>query len=134
MDSGPERGVMFRPEAGDEVVLGFLNDDPRQPIILGSVHGSVNAPPYPVTDVNEKKGFLSREQIKLEFDDDAMTVLIETPGGNKLFMEDETGITIECKNGNKLVMDDAGVTIESAKDVTVDGKNITITGTKIDVN
>jgi Rhs element Vgr protein len=134
MDSGPERGVMFRPEAGDEVVLGFLNDDPRQPIILGSVHGSVNAPPFPVTDVNEKKGFVSREQIKLEFDDDAMTVLIETPGGNKLFMEDETGITIECKNGNKLVMDDAGVTIESAKDVTVDGKNITITGTKIDVN
>ena len=134
LDAGSERGLMFRPEPDDEVVLGFLNDDPRQPIILGALHSSINAPPFPVTDVNEKKGFLSREQIKLEFDDDAKTVLIETPGGNRIFMEDDNGISMECKNGNKLTMTSSGITLESAKDIKVDGKNITITGTKIDVN
>ena len=32
-ESGKEK--FFRPEIGDEVVLGFLNDDPRYPIVLG---------------------------------------------------------------------------------------------------
>lgn len=33
IESGKEK--FFRPEVGDEVVLGFLNDDPRNPIVLG---------------------------------------------------------------------------------------------------
>jgi Rhs element Vgr protein len=34
-DAGAGRGFVFRPEVGDEVVIGFLNDDPRQPLIMG---------------------------------------------------------------------------------------------------
>src|SRR4051812_26941895 len=30
-------GISFMPEVGDDVVLGFLNDDPRLPIVLGSL-------------------------------------------------------------------------------------------------
>ena len=44
-DAGKERGFFFRPEPGDEVVVGFLNDDPRQPVILGALYSSKNAPP-----------------------------------------------------------------------------------------
>ena len=44
-DAGLERGFFFRPEAGDEVVVGFFNNDPRQPIILGALYGSMNTPP-----------------------------------------------------------------------------------------
>ena len=29
-------GAFFLPEVGDEVILGFLNEDPRFPVILGS--------------------------------------------------------------------------------------------------
>ena len=31
-------GAFFMPEVGDEVVVGFLNEDPRYPIILGSIY------------------------------------------------------------------------------------------------
>ena len=34
------RGSVFRPAPGDEVVVGFLNDDPRSPVILGALFGS----------------------------------------------------------------------------------------------
>ncbi|NEQ54962.1 MAG: type VI secretion system tip protein VgrG [Leptolyngbya sp. SIO3F4] len=36
LDAGDTRGSFFRPELTDEVVLGFLNDDPRDPVFLGS--------------------------------------------------------------------------------------------------
>lgn len=35
----------FLPEVEDEVIVGFLNDDPRDPIIQGMVHSSVKAVP-----------------------------------------------------------------------------------------
>ena len=47
LDAGENRGSFFRPEIGDEVVLGFLNDDPRDPIILGMLNSS--AKPAPIT-------------------------------------------------------------------------------------
>ncbi len=37
-------GAFFIPEIGDEVVLGFLNDDPRFPVILGSLYSSTIKP------------------------------------------------------------------------------------------
>lgn len=33
------------PKVGDEVVLGFLNNDPRYPVILGSLYSRTNPPP-----------------------------------------------------------------------------------------
>ena len=43
-DAGTERGIFFRPEIGDEVVIGFLNDDPRQAIVLGAMYSSAHQP------------------------------------------------------------------------------------------
>jgi Rhs element Vgr protein len=40
LDAGKERGTFFRPEINDEVVVGFLSDDPRYPVILGMCHSS----------------------------------------------------------------------------------------------
>ena len=37
-DAGENRGSFWRPEIGDEVVLGFLNSDPRDAIILGMLN------------------------------------------------------------------------------------------------
>ena len=33
-------GFVFYPEVGDEVVLGFFDDDPTYPVILGSLYSS----------------------------------------------------------------------------------------------
>ena len=44
-DAGKNRGWFFRPETGDEVVVGFFNNDPRQPVILGGMFSPKNARP-----------------------------------------------------------------------------------------
>ncbi|HWR01837.1 MAG TPA: type VI secretion system tip protein VgrG [Chlorobaculum sp.] len=118
LDAGKERGTYFRPEIGDEVVVGFLGDDPRHPVLLGMCHSSSNPAPEPAKDDNHHKGYVSREKMKFTFDDEKKIIHLETPGGNKLSLsEDKKGILMEDQNGNKITLDDNGITIESAKDI-----------------
>ncbi len=118
LDAGSGRGTYFRPEIGDEVVVGFISDDPRCPIVLGACHSSAKPAPEPAKDDNHLKGYVSREKLKMTFDDDKKIIVFETPGGNKLTLSDDAkGIQLEDQNGNKITLDDKGITIESAKDI-----------------
>lgn len=120
LDAGKERGTFFRPEIDDEVVVGFLDEDPRHGVVLGMLHSSKHASPEPAADDNHKKGYQSREKMKLIFDDEKKVVTLETPAGNKLVIsEDETMIHLEDQNGNKLTLNQDGVTIESIKDIVL---------------
>ncbi|MFZ3087618.1 MAG: type VI secretion system tip protein VgrG, partial [Methylotenera sp.] len=119
LDAGKERGTFFRPEIDDEVIVGFLNDDPRHPVVLGMVHSSNHNAPQPATDKNHIKGYVSREKMKMTFDDEKKIMSFETPEGNKMvFSEEDKGIVIQDQNGNKITMNDSGIQIESAKDLT----------------
>ena len=128
LDAGNKRGTFFRPEIGDEVVVGFLHGDPRYPVILGQLHSSHAPSPEPATDTNHIKGYVSRSEMKMTFDDDKKIVQLETPAGNKLSLtEDDSGIVIQDQNGNKITMDTSGIVIESIKDFTIKAaKNMAI--------
>jgi Rhs element Vgr protein len=120
LDAGNNRGWVFRPEVDDEVVVGFLNSDPRFGIILGKLHSSKNAAPITASNNNHEKGYVSRSEMKMVFDDDKKIITIETPGGHKAILNDEeTSITLEDSNGNKLVMNQDGIEIESIKDFKI---------------
>jgi uncharacterized protein involved in type VI secretion and phage assembly len=48
---GPKRGVVFIPEVGDEVLVGFENGDIRQPVVFGGLFGAkLDIPKWDVTD------------------------------------------------------------------------------------
>ena len=118
-------GAFFMPEIGDEVILGFLNDDPRFPIILGSVYSKKHKPPYTPDDKNTMKAIVTNSQMKIWFDDVKKDLQIETPGGHKITLsDDQTSITILDSNSNKMVMDKSGISIYSPKDINIkaDGK------------
>lgn len=136
LDAGKARGTFFRPEINDEVIVGFLNDDPRHPVVLGMCHSSAKPAPEPAKDDNHRKGYVSREKMKFIFDDEKKVVALETPAGNKLTLSEENkGIVIEDQNGNKLVLNDSGIQIESSKDLTLKAaKDIKIEGTNLDLN
>ncbi len=138
-DAGPERGYFFRPETGDEVVVGFFNNDPRQPVVLGAMYGSKNAPPKDVSELsaeNINKAIVSRSGTTIGFvDAEKASVFIQTPEKNKILLDDDAQmIQITDQHGNSLTMDANGIEIKSAKDVKVDASgNVEIKGQKVDV-
>jgi Rhs element Vgr protein len=121
LDAGKKRGSFFRPEIGDEVVVGFLNDDPRDPIVLGMFNSSAKPAPLKASDKNHQKGFFTRSELKIVFDDDKKVIAIETPGGNKITISDaDKGIAVKDQNGNSLTLNDRGIVIKSSKDITLE--------------
>jgi Rhs element Vgr protein len=131
--AGSDRSSYFKPEVGDEVIVGFLNDDPRDAVILGAVHSSANPAPYDASNDNFKKGLVTASGLKMEFDDDRKMYLLETPAGSKIDIDDSgTGIILEDRHGNKIEMSSGGITISSAsnlelkavQDVKMQGINV----------
>lgn len=120
LDAGDGRGAFFRPEIGDEVIVGFLNDDPNEAIVLGMLHSPDKPAPLPTNDDNHLKGFVSRSKIELLFDDDKKTLHLKTPGGKILLLDDQGKmLKIEDENGNKIEMTPSGITIQTDGKLTL---------------
>jgi Rhs element Vgr protein len=113
-DAGMERGYYFRPEIDDEVVVGFVNDDPRQAVILGSLYSSQKHAPHKrfgkVDEKNNARGIASK------LDDNGKT------------------IKLNDQHGNSITMDENGITLKSTKDITLEAEgNVEIKGNKVDI-
>ncbi|MCP4662137.1 MAG: type VI secretion system tip protein VgrG [bacterium] len=139
-DAGKDRGFYFRPEPDDEVVVGFFNDDPRHPVILGALYGSKNKPHKDMEDPSEEnpiKAVMTKKGTALAFiDDDKPSFFIETPAHNKIFLsDDEECVHLSDQHENSLVMNKDGIEITSAKNLTIDasGGDVVIKGKKVDV-
>jgi uncharacterized protein involved in type VI secretion and phage assembly len=120
LDAGNARGTYFRPEVDDEVVVGFFHDDPAFPVVLGMLHSSALPPPEEAAEDNHLKGYTSRGNLKLVFDDENGVITIETPEGNSLLLTDgDGGIALSDQNGNSLVMNSDGIELSSAGNIKV---------------
>lgn len=124
LDAGDRRGTFFRPEISDEVIVGFINNDPRHAVVLGMLNSSAKPAPLTAADDNHEKGYVSRSEMKMIFNDDKKSFSLETPAGNKFIItEDETKIHLEDQNGNKITMNEDGIKIESIKDIILKAAN-----------
>ncbi|SNQ45111.1 conserved hypothetical protein [Cellulophaga lytica] len=114
------RGFVFIPEEGDQVLLGFRYNDPNRPFILGSLFNGQTAAGGKPT--NTHKSIITRSGHTLEFNDK----------GNA------ESITITDKKGNHFIIDTANetITINALKDININaGENLNITaGKNITVN
>lgn len=131
-----DAGSFFIPELNSEVVVGFLNDDPRFPVVLGCLYDTKNKPYTTFTAENSKKAIVSTEKLTLEFDDKDKIITLKTPGGNSIVISDkDSGITIEDKNGNSITTSSSGITINSSKAINIkSSQKVTITGgTGVDI-
>jgi len=102
------RGYVFIPEIGDQVVVGFRYNDPDRPFVMGSIfHGSTGAGGQ---DANHMKSIATRSGHLIEFNDG--------PSGH--------GITITDINKNLIHIDTTGnnITITANENMTLNAKNM----------
>jgi Rhs element Vgr protein len=136
-EAGKNRGYFFQPEPGDEVVVGFFNNDPRQAVVLGALYGSKNTPKdFKLTKDNVEKGIVTKKGTTIKFvDKEKASVCIETPKKNTVVLDDDAEkVEVVDQHGNKITMSKDGILIKSAKDVKIDASgNVEIKGQKVDV-
>ncbi len=134
-DAGDQRGMIFYPEIGDEVVLGFLNEDPRDAVILGSLNSSANPSPLTPKDENFKKAIVTKSGMQLVFDEDEISIEIKTPGGNQISVnEREKIVMMSDQSGNRVKLDPNGIELYSPKSIQITSESeVKIQGTTIEI-
>jgi type VI secretion system secreted protein VgrG len=57
--AGNNRGALFTPRVGDEVLIAYEEGDPDRPIVIGSVYNGTNTVPMTLPDKKVKSGILT---------------------------------------------------------------------------
>lgn len=86
------RGMVFVPEVGDQVMIGFEYSDPSRPFVHGSMFPEGHTRGAGAN--NEIKSITTRSGIKIEFNDDKHSLYIEDPSGNKIDLDGSGNICI----------------------------------------
>jgi len=139
MMAGNNRGSWFIPDVNDEVLVIFLGGDPRYPCILGGLWNGQDSPPQSMDGAgkNYVKKIRSRNgvQITLDDTDGQEKMVLETPGGQSVTLQDGPGsISIVDSNGNSVKLETAGVTVTASAKVTVNASTAEISAGMLTVN
>ncbi len=123
LDAGKQHGTFFVPQLGDEVIVGFLNDDPRHAIVLGSVYSPTNKPPIDFSQNGASKGIFTTSGYQFLLDEEAEKITIATSAKNKIVInEKEQIIQVSDANGNSIELHKNGIKLSSEKDLEISVK------------
>jgi uncharacterized protein involved in type VI secretion and phage assembly len=109
--AGNDKGGLFLPEVGEEVLVAFEQGDMESPIILGALWSGKDRPPEKNSDgKNNIKMIKTRSGHEIRFDDSKRKEKIEikSKSGHRITLDDKIGreeITIEDKSGSIIKMD-----------------------------
>ena len=137
--AGNNRGSFFVPDVNDEVLVIFLGGDSRNPCVIGGLWNGQDKPPQSMDGAGKNyiKKLRSRNgvQITLDDTDGQETMILETPGGQKVTLHDGPGsIALEDSNGNSIKMEAAGITVTASAKVTVNASTAEISAGMLTVN
>ena len=123
--AGKDRGTVFLPEVGDEVLVAFEREDVRFPYVIGSLWNGKELPPERNKDgKNDTRMIKSRKGHTITFvdGDQNYALRIELSDGKTLALTKDD-VTLEDAKGNKLVFtsNSGAVTLEAAATLTLTG-------------
>ncbi len=142
---GADRGALFLPEVGDEVLVAFERGDTRRPVVLGGLFSTKNSLPgeNPVAAGKvEVRRLTSRVGHLVELSDASGSEYVLLQHGKKShlikFENDKVDITadsvplkisngqatIEMKQNGDIIIDGNKITIKGKMDVEIEGLNV----------
>ena len=123
-DVRSNRGFVFIPEVGDQVLLGFRHGDPARPYVMGSLFNGVTGGGG--LEENHMKSLTTRSGSTVTFDDTAHTILLQTTRANKIFVDELNG-TITISSAEEVNVNTKNVNINASENMNVNvGKNFTM--------
>ena len=144
-DVKSNRGFVFIPEVGDQVLLGFRHGDPARPYVMGSLFNGTTGGGG--GQGNNCKSLTTRSGSSLKLDDSAGSVTLHDKGGvsmnfdgagNQSLNAASKATTSVGKGGSSvLTMDSSGNIDLSGKTqitLTVGGSTITIKGDEVRIS
>jgi len=135
MMAGRNRGTMFIPDIGDEVLVAFEHGDPRLPFVIGALWNGKDQPPVSGGDAATTRMIRSRSGVTFRIDDKVTSLVIETPGGQRITLQDGPGtVRIEDENGNSMTLATTGVTVTASAKVTVNAATVELNAGMVTVN
>jgi len=96
--AGKQWGMVAIPRIGQEVVVDFLEGDPDQPLIVGSVYNADQMPPYDLPANMTQTGIKSRSSMKGTPDNFNELRFEDKKGSEHIFLHAEKDQTIEVEH------------------------------------
>jgi type VI secretion system secreted protein VgrG len=125
--AGKQWGAIHIPRIDQEVIVDFLEGDPDQPIIIGSVYNAREMPPYKLPDNKTQSGIKSRSSLSGSADNFNEFRFEDKKGQEEVYLHAEKDCKIEVEHDrNQHVGNDETTTIDHNESRTI-GNDQTLT-------
>jgi uncharacterized protein involved in type VI secretion and phage assembly len=130
MMAGQNRGTLFIPDVDDEVLVAFERGDIRAPYVIGAMWNATARPPSNSEQATSVKLIRSRNGTTLRIldDKDNNSIVIETPGGQRITLQDSPGsVRIDDAAGNSVTLSTSGVKVSATGVATITASAVELT-------
>lgn len=121
--AGRQWGMLHLPRIGQEVVVDFLEGDPDQPLIVGSVYNAQEMPPWGLPEHRTRSGVKSRSTLKGTPDDFNELRFEDEKGKEHVYLHAQRDLLVAAERDHSAAVGrDEDVVIGRDQFVTVKGK------------
>lgn len=118
--AGQNFGAVFLPRIGHEVIVDFLDGDPDNPVVVGSLYNGANLPPWKLPDNKTQSGVRTKSTLKGGADNFNELRFEDKKGEELVYVQAEKDLTTLVKNDEKrTVKHDRTTEIQNNEEKTV---------------
>ncbi len=139
--AGDNRGSFLLPDVGDEVLINFINGDPRFPIVVGGLWNGNTSAPEQLGGSGDRidrwtiVGKVGTRIAIVEENASSATIRLSTPGGVSAELTDSSGGKIELiAAGTTITVDSGGVAIDTPSKVKLQASQVEVSSPQVTVN
>jgi uncharacterized protein involved in type VI secretion and phage assembly len=138
--AGGSRGAFFIPDVGDEVLVVFVNGDPRFPMVVGGLWNGSDSPPEQIGgDRVDRWTFVGKAGTRIAIEEQSQgqaKISLTTPNqAQSITIQETAGGKIELSAaGNTITLDTSGVTITTGAKVSVQASQVDVSAGMVKVD